>query len=541
VAVLIAYPLVVAAQNPPNHSKLVHLGADGKLVYVADERGNRIPDFSNCGYQGGGVKLPHVPVKETLEPGEGTDDDTSRIQTAIDRVSKAAADAGGFRGAVLLRRGIYRVAKALAIVTSGVVLRGEEGAVLIATGKERRILILVKGNKGRTTVGDTAQEIVDEIVPVGARMFRVASTEGLSVGDTIMVRRKSNKEWIHEIGMDRILPRWRKRKGKKVDGTRQWKPFSLDFDRVITQIEGNRVTVDAPIVCAIEKRWGGGDVLKYRDERISQCGVESLRIVSEFDKTVTAKGRDGKPYCADEQHCTGAIGFDNVVSAWARDITALHLIGGISTGRGAKWVTVQDCVSLDMVSLIAGGRRYPFCQNGQLCLFQRCYAETARHAFAFGSRIPGPNVFLNCRSTKDYGSGEPHHRWSVGGLFDNVHGPLAIQDRQNMGTGHGWSGANYVAWNTEGTLVCQKPPTAQNYAIGHVGKKSVGHYPSRRGRWVKAHPDREVPINFMQRDGHWESYGKHVEPRSLYLKQLEDRLGRQAVEDIGKGEPAPAE
>jgi len=49
----------------------VHLGDDGKLVYTPDERGNRIPDFSRCGYMGGGVKLPDVPVKITLEPREG--------------------------------------------------------------------------------------------------------------------------------------------------------------------------------------------------------------------------------------------------------------------------------------------------------------------------------------------------------------------------------------------------------------------------------------------------------------------------------------
>jgi hypothetical protein len=44
------------------------LGIDGKLVYVADSLGNKIPDFSNAGYKGGGVTIPYVPVKAIVWP-----------------------------------------------------------------------------------------------------------------------------------------------------------------------------------------------------------------------------------------------------------------------------------------------------------------------------------------------------------------------------------------------------------------------------------------------------------------------------------------
>src|ERR1700683_1229339 len=67
---------------------LVHLDKDGKLVYEPyDEQGDTIPDFSNCGYMGGGVKIPDVPVKATVEPITGSSDDTDRIQRAIKEVS----------------------------------------------------------------------------------------------------------------------------------------------------------------------------------------------------------------------------------------------------------------------------------------------------------------------------------------------------------------------------------------------------------------------------------------------------------------------
>src|SRR5690606_31455059 len=58
----------INAQDLPPTTSLVYPGTDGKLVYVADSLGNRIPDFSYAGYKGGGVRIPHVPVKEIVWP-----------------------------------------------------------------------------------------------------------------------------------------------------------------------------------------------------------------------------------------------------------------------------------------------------------------------------------------------------------------------------------------------------------------------------------------------------------------------------------------
>lgn len=487
---------------------LVRPAPDGGLAYEPySAHGDILPDFSHCGFGGGGGPLPDAPMREELRPAAGANaDDTPRIQAALDRVAALPPGAGGLRGAVLLRRGTYRCGTPLRIAASGVVLRGEgegeDGTVLIATFRRRQPLIQVGGSAGPREEAGSRVEIADAYVPVGARSFRVADARGLTVGGTVFVVRRGNAAWIAEIGMDRIVPR-----PSDPGSTRQWEPFDLKFDRVITGIDGDRVTVDAPIACAIEARWGGGAVVRYRDEgRIERCGVEALRAVAEFDRAKTADYR-GERVFVDEDHATHFVSFGAVRNAWARRLTTAGFYHGpAAVGREAKWVTIEDCTSLAPVSQITGGRRYPFAVDGQLTLVRGCRSDRARHAFVFGSRVPGPNVFLECVSTHDYASSEPHHRWSVGGLYDNVEALLAIQDRGHMGSGHGWAGANYVAWNCRGSLICQQPPTAQNFAIGFVGT---------RGRDALPRPA-----------GWWESEGTPVEPRSLYRAQLAARLGR---------------
>ncbi|NEW05786.1 discoidin domain-containing protein [Paenibacillus sp. SYP-B3998] len=502
-------------------STIVFLGETGKLEYVPDYKGNRVLDFSNSGYGGGGVKLPDIEPVVVIKPLAG--DNTQLIQEGIDRISAMPRSAEGFRGAVILKKGIYEISGKLRISASGVVIRGDGahvgGTLLYATGKIQRNLIEISGVAGPQLLVDTKTPITDLYVPSGARSFHVKDASNFQIGDMIKVMRYSNERWIHAIGMDTIRMR------PVTGGTVPWPPFQLEFDRVITQIDGNHLTIDAPIASAIESRWGGGAIVKYEDsERIEQIGIENLRVDVAFDATLTDTRIDGNEgsfsYYADENHAINFIYADNVKHAWIRNIIGFHLQHAlVQVGRNAKWMTIQDCVAYEFISVITGGRRYPYHLMGELTLVQRAYAEKARHAFAVDARVAGPNVFLDCESNIDYNTSEPHHRWSVGCLYDNVTGRIHIQDRGWLGSGHGWSGANYVAWNTKNELVSQQPPTAQNYAIGHVGTKGTSFLPN-------AYDPRP------REDGYWESFGAHVHPRSLYIQQLEDRLGPEGVSNL---------
>ncbi|HEX5791085.1 MAG TPA: hypothetical protein VFY13_08015 [Luteolibacter sp.] len=491
---------VQAAEEKP----LVYPGPDGKLAYATDGQGNRIGDFSRCGYMGGGVRLPDLPVVATLSPLSGDADDTARIQSAIDSLAGRNPDNHGLRGALLLKRGTYRVSGTLKLAASGVVLRGEgqgqDGTILLGTGKEQRTLIVVGGKAQIREVAGSRQKIADDYVPWGIRAFELESTKGFSVGDSVVVFRPSTANWISDIGMDRIAGR---------EGTKQWSAggYDLKFERTVTAIKGNWIQLDAPLVNAMEAKYGGGFVYKVTENgRVTQVGVEGLRLVSEY-----VKGQENQ----DEAHAWTGLSLDHAADSWVRNVTTVHFSHAVNLSGMSKFVTVQDCACLKPVSLITGGRRYPYSINGQYGLVQRCYSDHARHAEATGSKVCGPNVFLDCLAENTHSDTGPHHRWAVGILWDNLKGgAFNAQDRGNMGSGHGWAGAQQVFWNCETTSICvQQPPTAQNYAIGCTGKVSKGALGDRK-------------------PGHYESHGTHVAPRSLYLKQLEDRLGAAAVMNI---------
>ncbi len=533
---LIALVLMVfqtKAQDLVPPTSKVYPGPNGKLVYVKDDRGNQIPDFSNAGYKGGGVALPYVPVKETVWPVLG--DNSESIQAAIDRVSALPLDENGFRGAVLLKMGFYQLDKEIYIRKSGVVLRGEGqsdiGTILYGKipsppeGNGRRFwrpaLIKIEGEEGISLIEDSKTTQTDDYVPVGATSFSVKSAKSFKVGDQVSIKRIGNEAWIKEIGLDSATV-----------GRNRWKPFDITFDRIIKNINGNTITVDAPIFTAIESEWGGGEVTKYTDNRIENVGVENLRGISEYDPSVrqTAYGnmdRDdlgeehryqGEEYFSDEKHYSNFINLTHVKNAWVRNMTALHFANSVvQANAGTKWITVQDCTSLEPVSQRWGGRRFTFQMNGQFCLVQRCVSQKGRHSFVLQGSEASGNVYLECTAINPYSSSEPHNHWVNGVLYDNVKAPLTARFWDYI---IGWAGANIVFWNCEGDYLIQSPPTAENYSFGHIGVNAVVYNGALQ--------------DLTKPNGYVESTDKHVTPKSLYLTQLKERLGEQAVRNTTK-------
>ncbi len=539
-------------------SKLLQADEAGKLRYLPDADDFTLPDFSTVGYGGGGVALPVLPVKVTVEPRGGGGDDLARIQAAIDEVSRLALDARGFRGAVLLRRGQYRVHGTLRIAASGVVLRGEgpelEGTVITATLPRKHTVIEVGGSGELVKEEATRRKVIDERVPLGAKRLRMAEAGVFGVGDRVIVHRPSPASWIAALGMDKL------KEGTDKPDVKNWAPggFDLQSERTVVAVDGATLTLDAPIFQSLEARFGGATVVRYREPgRIQHAGVESLRIVSTYDAKQFKAARGLTPaqeirQLEDENHAWIGVALDRLRHGWVSRVTVVHAgYSAVLCQPQAVQTTVQDCAFIDPVSQHVGGRKYCFAANGQFGLFLRCYARNGRHDFVLGPRVAGPNVFLDCVADEASSASEPHHRYGTGCLWDNVHlhGDAELQavNRGDSGTGHGWAGANNVFWNCEAMVVLvMKPPTAQNYALGWSGATDaptlnvaarIGDRLRRiGGRASQALELKPVPL---LGDGYIESPTAPVAPRSLYLRQLQDRLGAAAVAVVTAPTPGP--
>ncbi|MFG2844554.1 peptidoglycan-binding protein [Kitasatospora sp. NPDC048296] len=471
--------------SAPTQGKWISF-TDNHLVYGHDAQGNRIPDYSYAGYGGGGVPLPtNVPVKATV-PAPSGQDDTAAVQAAINQVSALPPGADGFRGAVQLGRGTYRIAGTLTITASGVVLRGASAnaadTTLAASGATSRILLTVGGSSAYTAVG-SPQAVTDDYVPVGGQSLDLASAAGFKVGDEIVIERPTTQAWIDALGMQNA-----------------WQPnWSLRSERRITAVKGNTITFDAPLTTALEKQYTNATVYHYTFPRIDHVGLENL--------TADGQAMAADPDYAKDFYNSGFAQFNAVQDAWVRNVTTRHFgdYGVAFPSEQSRRITEDHVSALDMLTTDSSARSFGFLLGGQQNLIQNCALTAPKvHAFVPYKRTSGPNVFSKCTATQtdvSYDAGG-HERWDSGTLYDevNVQGNLLMVDNGDRGSGHGWSDANATAWNctTQGIEV-QNPPTAHNWAIGCAGTALGGT------------------------DGELQSPGRAAAPASLYDQQLQER------------------
>ena len=475
-------------------STLVYPGADGKLIYTPHanigetNEVNILPDFSFAGYLDGGVKLPvgEAPVKVTLSP-TASGEDRTRIQAAIDQVCNMPLNAQGFRGAVLLKKGTYRLndgtipnlsdgyGSALRIWASGVVLRGEgqglDGTILYSDFAINHTMITMQPSSNPGLAQTNTQRITDDYVGTGASTFTVANASGFAVGDFVMVRFTPNDTWFSDLKVttggfiNNPANYW------TVSGERE--AYNIGYKRRITAKEGNTITIDCPLVQPMQSKYGGGQVSKYSTSgRIFRCGVEDVRIVGIEDGGSPSVSTNGN-------RLRVGIRPRFVDNCWVHGVTVTRASEAAVMTWDVKNVTVEECAYVDPRGPISGGWRYSFCLDAgsTRVLFQRCYSEYGRHDFVTHARIPGPNVFLDCVSVNGLNVLGPHHRWATGTLFDNIKGTtrMAITEYGPGSGGHGFRGAQTVGWNLEcASYVCDAALGSQNYLIGSIGKEDMG-------------------------------------------------------------------
>ena len=428
-------------------------------------------DYSYCGYHRSEMPIPSAKVVVYVQP--SGDDDAAQLQAAIDYVSQQKADKlTGLRGAVLLGEGTFSLSEPLRIRTSGVVLRG--------SGREKTIL-------HKTGTLNIQRSTLNDNTPIVNNVQR--STFSVQ---RIMIWRPSTQEWIDHLGCASFG-------GGKRMGYWAWHPGDIDlrWNRQILAIQDNEVTLDAPITCDIDSRYGGAKAIIYEQPGlINECGIENLSLESDYDRA--------RPL--DEDHCWDGVYMADAENCWVRMVNFRHFAGSaVVIQKSAQQITVEDCQSLDPVSEIGGFRRRTFLTFGEKILFQRCYSEHGINDFAVGHTASGPNAFVQCESFESFGPSGAISSWAPGILFDvvNIDGnDLVFKNWELEKFGAGWSTANSTLWqSTASGLFCYSPDSLnKNYSIGCWGQ--------------------------IQGNGEYSDMNEHVRPYSLYASQLEKRLGR---------------
>ena len=229
--------------------------------------------------------------------------------------------------------------------------------------------------------------------------------------------------------------------------------------------------------------------------RISNVGVEDLHFLSSF-----ASATDGEPRSSP------------VVPRRATELVVPQIHRALF--RVLDGEHPRHCPSGHRPGLRIPRRQIPGDQRTALCLrdqwhehlqpVQRLYSRAGRHDFVTGSEDPDPT----CSSTAS-----PWTRLRTPGHITGTRpgccstasrrtSSSTFRTARQAGPASGSAGAPTLFWNSQAgsSHLVESPPGARNWSIGCSASSRSGN-------------------------GTFESFGTAVTPRSLYLQQLQDRLG----------------
>ncbi len=363
--------------------------------------------------------------------------------------------------------------------------------------------------ESKITPTGAAVTVADAYVPAGSMTLSLRDASGFKAGDRIQIIRPVTPEWLHLMGMDTLV-----RNGKK----QTWVSGNFKTERTIVAINGKRLRFDVPLTDSYDAKYLGPDaaiVVKVEHTgQITQVGVENFRLVAPARKVTL-----------NDKHFNG-LQMTGVEDSWVRNLRILDTTEAVGIGRNSKRVTVERVDVTQSVPIQGAAKPADFSANGTQILFDRCSA-TGDNVFyiAVGPSEQVPNVVLNCVF---HGNGhvQPHQRWATGLLVDSCQVPDGVIDLMNrgaIGSGHGWTMGWGVAWNNVAkSYVIQMPPGSANWGIGNRGEQVLNKMPA-------FDPGPELPA---LPQGIIESQRTPVAPASLYLEQLRERLGPQAIKNI---------
>lgn len=512
----------------------------------SDESGRFLHDFSYAGYHRGEKPLPEVEgpvVNVTQEPwladATGEADATAAIQGALD----AAAQAGG--GVVFLPAGTYRVAPpegrnaALRIEADNVVLRGAGmGKTRVfndsVSMRDKRV-IEVRAKNAAWWFWEPEDEgrspLTGDVLEPSVRV-PVANAAIFSVGQLVIVRIDPTERFIEEQGM---AGKWVVDESTSKANRNK---LTLAYARRIVAIEGHTLVFDVPTRLPLRMK-DGARVQRLAGVTLRESGVEDLSIGMRqhpgegwLEEESYSRAGTG-PYDA---HQSYAVAFESTENCWLRRVATyapegndanVHLLSnGVLMGRGRS-LTVQACDFRFPQYRGGGGNGYLYVLHGNDGLLRDSHAEGGRHNYDFGLMTSTGNVIFNCTAKDGLLFSDFHMFLSAANLIDNVTcdgDAFEATFRPWGGTPmHGMSTTQSVFWNLHGAryasetfLFAGKIGTRRpmlilirgvrdNFVIGTRGPAS--DVSADAGTWVEG-----------------VGKGDALEPRSLYVDQLERRL-----------------
>jgi hypothetical protein len=297
----------------------------------------------------------------------------------------------------------------------------------------------------------------------------------------------------------------------------------INADRTIASVVGYRITLDVPLSDSYDAKYlnpPGTTIVKYTfPGRIEQVGLEAMRLAPALG--------------SDVQH--SVLGLSAVSDAWVRDIVSEEMYDPMTISATARRITLERVRFFHSESEPHQGGSSPanIAISGTQVLIDRSSSVGKKlWPIVTQGQVTGPNVVLNFSA--DEAGVSPHQRWATGLLVDGGEyrnnwewrPGVALGNRAHAGSGHGWSAGWSVAWNvTSDYLLIEQPPGAANWAIGSSARFTTVLWDGT-----------PLPVPPLPSDN-IESIGVPVNPASLYLQQLRERLGDQALVNIGYGTP----
>ncbi|MBN8215848.1 MAG: DUF4955 domain-containing protein [Spirochaetes bacterium] len=465
-----------------------------------------LPDFSYAGYAHGEAPIPQAagPIFKVRDYGAIPDDERADFE-AIQKAVDAAGAAGG--GVVLFEKGVYLINVDSESATNTRIFLGKSGVVLRGAGDGPDGTVLYSPAEMQPT---NPNEMWTGRCPVVASGLKFGSRKAKVIAAAPMnsFRLTVDKAGVFKVG-DRIRLSLT-RKGEAAApfvAPHEWSPkwtsgIGIREFHEIAAVEGDRLVLAEPLMIAVDDK---GDWSVQEMNFISNVGFEGLRFRGNWkEKFVHHRSwRDD--------------------SAWR---------GIVMTGVENAWV--RSCTFEDMCwALYVTSSRQVTCQDLRI-------VGTPAH---FGMQVMGTYGVLGVRVRDEAG----HHHgpslqsgscatvyhqcvWSPHESFDSHanNAYATLHDRSEGGLnlkGVGGAENNFphhlhalVLWNLKVSETCAKP--ADFWSFGKQGYGVTFAQVILAG--LHGEPQEVVAESIFRN----ESPGEEVAPRSLWLAQLRERLGK---------------